>query len=212
MQSTVILPPVSLRLYGCCKFPEWEQKLCSKWIKLWNDQWTKRSNYLTGGKQEPLSLWLVFYQAYLELCVCVCVCVCAGVRIPGFMTITCVRAQSLQSCLTLCDPLDHGPPGSSVHGILQARVLEWVAISFSSHKVWSEWSEVTQSCPTECNPKNCSLPGSPVHGIFQATVLEWVAISFSHGSHTLWQIVGRKNVADTLLPSLHVYIHVLEVW
>ena len=36
-----------------------------------------------------------------------------------------------QSCLTLCDPMDYSPPGSSVHGILQARILEWVAISFS---------------------------------------------------------------------------------
>ena len=36
-----------------------------------------------------------------------------------------------QSCLTLCDPGDCSPPGSSVHGILQARILEWVAISFS---------------------------------------------------------------------------------
>ena len=40
--------------------------------------------------------------------------------------------KSLQSCLTLCDPMDCGPPGSSVQGILQARTLEWVAISFSS--------------------------------------------------------------------------------
>ena len=36
-----------------------------------------------------------------------------------------------QLCLTLCDPMDRSPPGSSVHGILQARILEWVAISFS---------------------------------------------------------------------------------
>ena len=36
-----------------------------------------------------------------------------------------------QSCLTLCDPTDRSPPGSSVHGILQARILEWAAISFS---------------------------------------------------------------------------------
>ena len=57
-------------------------------------------------------------------------------------------AQSFQSCLTLCDPVDHGPPGSSVHEILQARILKWVAISFSSDKVWSEWSEVTQPCLT----------------------------------------------------------------
>ena len=39
-------------------------------------------------------------------------------------------AKSLQSCLTLCDPIDDSPPGSTVPGILQARVLEWVAISF----------------------------------------------------------------------------------
>ena len=39
-------------------------------------------------------------------------------------------AKSLQSCLTLCDPIDGSPPGSSVPGILQARTLEWVAISF----------------------------------------------------------------------------------
>ena len=39
-------------------------------------------------------------------------------------------AKSLQSCPTLCDPID-GPPGSSVLGILQARILEWIAISFS---------------------------------------------------------------------------------
>ena len=41
-------------------------------------------------------------------------------------------AKSLQSCLTLCDPIDGSPPGSSIPGILQARTLEWVAISFSN--------------------------------------------------------------------------------
>ena len=40
-------------------------------------------------------------------------------------------AKSLQSCPTLCDPIDGSPPGSPVSGILQARTLEWVAISFS---------------------------------------------------------------------------------
>ena len=43
----------------------------------------------------------------------------------------CVRAKSLQSCPTLCSPMDYSPPGSSVHGILQARILEWVAIPSS---------------------------------------------------------------------------------
>ena len=42
-----------------------------------------------------------------------------------------VCAQSLQSCLTLCEPMDYSPPGSSVHGILQTQILEWVAMSSS---------------------------------------------------------------------------------
>ena len=41
-------------------------------------------------------------------------------------------AKSLQLCLTLCDPIDGSPPGSPIPGILQARTLEWVAISFSN--------------------------------------------------------------------------------
>ena len=66
-------------------------------------------------------------------------------------------AKSLQSCPTLCDPIDGSPTGSPIPGILQARTLEWVA----------------QLRPTLSNPMDCSLPGSFVHGIFQARVLEW---------------------------------------
>ena len=47
-------------------------------------------------------------------------------------------AKSLQSCPTLCDPIDGSPPGSPVPGILQARTLEWVAISFSNAGKWKE--------------------------------------------------------------------------
>ena len=43
-------------------------------------------------------------------------------------------AKSLQSCPTLCDPIDRSSPGSAIPGILQARTLEWVAISFSNHE------------------------------------------------------------------------------
>ena len=50
--------------------------------------------------------------------------------------ITAATAKSLQSCPTLCDPIDSSPPGSSVPGILQARSLEWVAISFSNAWKW----------------------------------------------------------------------------
>ena len=50
-------------------------------------------------------------------------------------------AKSLQSCPTLCDPTDSSPPGSPVPGILQARVLEWVAVAFSEQRTiyWVLW-------------------------------------------------------------------------
>ena len=51
---------------------------------------------------------------------------------------------SLQSCLTLCDPIDGSPPGSPIPGILQARTLEWVAISFSN-PVHHQLPEFTQT-------------------------------------------------------------------
>ena len=61
------------------------------------------------------------------MCVCVCVCVCVYIYI---YTVAAAAAKLLQTCLTLCDPMDSSPPGSPVPGILQARTLEWVAISF----------------------------------------------------------------------------------
>ena len=50
---------------------------------------------------------------------------------PGIIVFS-ATAKLLQSCLILCDPIDGSPPGSAVPGILQARTLEWVAISFSN--------------------------------------------------------------------------------
>ena len=105
------------------------------------------------------------------------------------------ESEVAQSCLTPSDPMDCSLPGSSVHGIFQARVLEWGAITFSE-KVRSEGkkdsgvpslkvhlSSSAQSCPTLCDPMDCSLPGSSIHGIFQAGVLECGAIAFSDKLH-----------------------------
>ena len=80
--------------------------------------------------------------------------------------IAAAAVKSLQSCPTLCDPMDDSPPGSPVPGILQARTLK------------SE-SEVAQSRLTLNDPMDYSPPGSSVHGIVQAGVLEWGAIAFS---------------------------------
>ena len=109
-----------------------------------------------------------------------------------------VKSESkvTQSCQTLCDPVDCSPPGSSAHGIFQARVLEWDAITFSEsyqhillipkqgrilvygRYSLSEVSEVAQSCQTLCDPVDCSPPGSSIHGILQARILEWSSLVY----------------------------------
>ena len=71
-------------------------------------------------------------------------------------------AKLLQSYPTLCDPIDGSPPGSSVPGILQARILEWAAISVSNACMNAK---SLQSCPTLCDPMDSGPPGSSVHGI-----------------------------------------------
>ena len=52
-------------------------------------------------------------------------------NLPCTEFVTTMKSEVTQSCTTLCDPMDCSPPGSSIHGILQARILEWVSISFS---------------------------------------------------------------------------------
>ena len=66
-------------------------------------------------------------------------------------------AKSLQLCLTLCDPIDGSPPGSSIPGILQEWILEWVAISFSNA---CTHGKSLQPCPTPCDPMDSSPPCS----------------------------------------------------
>ena len=91
---------------------------------------------------------------------------------PGKRSIYTAAAKSLQSCLTVCNPIDGSPPGSPCPwdspgkntGMGCHFLLQWM-------KVKSE-KEVTQSYLTLHDPMGCSLPGSSVHGIFQARVLE----------------------------------------
>ena len=83
------------------------------------------------------------------------------------------------------------PSGSPIPGILQARTLEWVAISFSNACMHAK---LLQPCPTLCDPMDSSPPGSSVHRILQARILEWVAISFS--KKCLWLYL---NICATTL-------------
>ena len=126
-----------------------------------------------------------------------------------------VKVLITQSCPTLCNPMNYSPPGSFVHGIPQARILEWVAIPFSRGSSWlRERSQVSciedklftiwatkecvcmrakslQLCPTLCNPTDCSPPDSSVHRTLQARILECVAMPSSRGSS---QLRGQSSI------------------
>ena len=115
---------------------EWVRREYYLVFRTWQSYWEKtRRAYSTGNYSHYL---VVTYNDYAA------------------------AAKSLQSCLTLCDPIDDSPPGSSVPGILRARTLEWVAISFSNACVHAK---SPQSCLTLCNPMDSSPPGSSVHRI-----------------------------------------------
>ena len=103
--------------------------------------------------------------------------------------------KSLQSCPTLCNPINSSSPGSTVPGILQASILVHCHFLLQYMKVKSE-SEVAQSCPTLSDPMDCSLLGSSIHGIFQARVPEWGAIAFSGLPSMGSQRVGHYWVTE----------------
>ena len=86
-------------------------------------------------------------------------------------------AKSLQSCPTLCDPIDGSPPGSPVRGILQARILEWVDISFSQRKVKVKSLSRVRLLVT---PWTAAYQAPPSMGFSRPRVLEWGATVFSN--------------------------------
>ena len=107
-------------------------------------------------------------------------------------------AKSLQSCPTLCGPIDGSPPGSPVPSDSPGKNTG-VGCHFLHQcmKVKSE-SKAAQSCLTCIDAMDCSLPGSSVHGIFQARVLEWGAVAFSLSLP--YVCVNHSVVSNSLQP------------
>ena len=73
-------------------------------------------------------------------------------------------AKSLQSCLTLCDPIDRSPPGSAIPGILQARTLEWIAVSFSNAWKWRVKMKSLSRVRLLATPWNAAYQAPPSMG------------------------------------------------
>ena len=115
-------------------------------------------------------------------------------------------AKSLQSCLTLCDPIDGSPPrlprpwdspgkntGVGCHFLLQCMKVE-------SEK-W-KWSRSVVSDSSD--PMDCSPPGSSIHGIFQARVLEWGAIAFS--MEPVYVTLFRRGVFTNIIKNIRDFL------
>jgi len=113
-------------------------------------------------------------------------------------------AKSLQSCLTLCDPIDGNPPGSPIPGILQARTLEWIAISFSNAWKWkvkvkslshvrlfvTPWTAAYQAPPSMGFSRQEYWSGvplpSPSEGLTSTNFQSWRP---AKPAHRLWRLV-----------------------
>ena len=102
------------------------------------------------------------------------------------LLITCMRAKSLQSYLTLRDPMDCSPPGSSVHGILQARILEWVAMPSS---------------------RGSSQPRDQIYASYISCIARWILYHHCHLGSLLisWLWVNQKG-DDSGKPSLIAWV------
>ena len=92
---------------------------------------------------------------------------------------TAATAKSLQLCPTLCDPIDRQPFRLPAPGVLQARTLDWIAISFSNAWKWKVKGKLLSRVWLFATPWTAAYQAPPPLGFFQARVLEWVAIAFS---------------------------------
>ena len=145
----------------------------SKWQLLFKHGCIIYNNYTEG---QTRIFWDYSFHVKFDVCVCVCVCVhvCA------------------QSCLSLCDPIDCSPPGSSVLGILQARRQEWVTISFSR-------GSFQLRDGTLCHQGS---PSKPVTHTLRAS-LSWTtevwltkgpSVAAIHTAHWVWNLTNHTQV------------------
>ena len=113
-------------------------------------------------------------------------------------------AKSLQSCPTLCDPRDGSPRGSAIPGILQARTLEWVAISFSNAWKWKVKVKLLSRVRLFTTPWTAAYQAPPS--------IDFPGKSTGVGCHCLLQRCERKLWKNPLNQPLNTRIKALVIW
>ena len=107
------------------------------------------------------------------------------------MNAAAAAARSLQSCPTLCDPIDGSPPGSPVPGILQARILEWVAISFSNAWRWKVKVKSLSPVRLWATPRTAAYPAPPYMGFSKQEY--WSGVPSTYALISLSFMLKRVN-------------------
>ena len=120
---------------------------------------------------------------------------------PALST-TAAAAKSLQSCPTLCDPIDGSPPGSSTHGIFQASVLEWVAISFSNAWKWKVKVKSLSCVRLLATLWTAAHQAPPPVGFSRQEYWSGVPLQLQSGQQ-MWQMTHRTFICSTsAIPNL----------
>ena len=118
-----------------------------------------------------------------------------------FPYIRAAAAKSLQSCLTLCDRIDGSPPGSPVPGILQARALEWVAISFSNAWKWRVKVKSLSRVRLLATPWTAAYQASPSMGFSRQEYWSGVPLPSPTSEQAWWIWSGhQQQVFQLMLP------------
>ena len=129
---------------------------------------------------------LIRYLSKTTFChlLCLCVCVCFNIH----------AAKSLQSCPTLCDSIDSSPPGSAVPGILQARTLEWVAISFSSAWKWKVKVKSLSRVRLLVTPWTAAYQAPPPMGFSRQEY--WSGVPLPSPNRVLFSSKRKEQITD----------------
>ena len=138
--------------------------------------------------------------------------------LSDLIIVSCMLISGTKSCLTLCDITDCSLPGSSVHGISQARILGWIAISFSRGfsrpKNQTQVSYIGKPSLYHCAIREAHLQDFPSNYCFSYCETEWDLVGFPRGRHThpvSIPLVHRKTLVSQIFPKFQAANLIREV-
>ena len=152
------------------------------------------------GVREPDTPHTTYWQ---DICLkkgsWVCAKLCSSLSLSLPIVVLCLpaaaaAAKSLQSCPTLCDPIDSSPPGSPVPGILQARTLEWVASSFSNEWKWKVKGKSLSLVRLLATPRTAAHQAPPSMGFSRQEC--WSGVPFPSPMHESEKWKGSRSVVS----------------